>query len=155
MWVLESLGIFLGPFLGSGIEFGSVALEKLGDLGDKGVVRVCVSKEGRDRQQDLRDCEGGRPLILEDVETNGAVGVDVGVVDLGDEVAFGRPEGVVGGEVDIEEENASRVGTVVGADDGGLPVKLIVFVGASRAVGGGILLQVSELLLDSFQGHFF
>lgn len=49
----RSLGIFFGPFLGSGLEFGSVALEKLGNLGDEGVIRVGVSEERRNRKQHL------------------------------------------------------------------------------------------------------
>ena len=57
----------------------------------------------------LGDCESGAPLIPQDVQTNAAVGVDVGVVDPGGEVDFGRLEGVVGGEVDGKEEDTSGV----------------------------------------------
>jgi hypothetical protein len=48
-------------------------------------------------------------LIPQDVQTDAAVGVDVGVVDASSEVDLGRLEGIVGGEVDSKEEDTSRV----------------------------------------------
>ena len=60
-------------------------------------------------QLTFRDGQGGAPLVSENVETNTAVAVDVGVVDASGEVDLGRLEGVVGGEMDGEEEYAARV----------------------------------------------
>lgn len=71
------------------------------------------------------------------------------MVDLRDEIAFGRSEGVVSGEVNVQEEDASGIGAVVRTHDGGLPMELIVLMGTSRAVSRGVLLQVSQLLLNS------
>lgn len=48
-------------------------------------------------------------MISENVKTDAAVAVDVGVVDAGREVDLGRLEGVVCGEVDGEEEDTARV----------------------------------------------
>lgn len=48
-------------------------------------------------------------MVPQDVQTNAAVGVDVGVVDAGGEVDLGGLEGVVGGEVDGKEEDTSGV----------------------------------------------
>lgn len=48
-------------------------------------------------------------MVTQDVETNAAVGVDVGVVDAGGEVDLRRLERVVGRELDVEEEDTSRV----------------------------------------------
>jgi hypothetical protein len=48
-------------------------------------------------------------LVPQDVQTDTAVGVDVGVVDAGGEVDLGGLEWVVGGEVDGEEEDTSGV----------------------------------------------
>jgi hypothetical protein len=78
-------------------------------------------------------------LILQNIETDRSIGVDVWVVDLGDEVAFGWPKGIIGGEVNVKEEDSARVGTVFGTDDGSLPVELVIFVRSSRTVGWGIL----------------
>lgn len=60
--------------------------------------------------QTFRDCQSRAPLVPQDVETDTAVGVDVGVVDAGGEVDLGGLERVVGREMDCEEENAPRVG---------------------------------------------
>lgn len=57
----------------------------------------------------LRDCESGTPLVSEDIETDAAVGVDVGMVDARGEVHLGRLERVVGGEVNRQEEDTSGV----------------------------------------------
>lgn len=48
-------------------------------------------------------------MVPQDIQTNAAVGVDVGVVDAGGEVDLRRLEGVVGGEVNGKEEDTSGV----------------------------------------------
>ena len=48
-------------------------------------------------------------MVPQDVQTDAAVRVDVGVIDASGEVNLRGLEGVVGREVDVEEENASRV----------------------------------------------
>lgn len=57
----------------------------------------------------FRDCQRGAPLVTKNVQADAAVRVDVGVVDTSCEVNLGRLEGVVGGEVNGEEENTARV----------------------------------------------
>ena len=51
--------------------------------------------------------ERRRPLGAQDVQTDGPVAVDVGVIDPSRECKFRRFEGVVSGEVDVEEENST------------------------------------------------
>lgn len=48
-------------------------------------------------------------MVPQDVQTDTAVGVDVGVVDAGGEVDLRRLEWVVRGEMDGEEEDTSGV----------------------------------------------
>ena len=60
-------------------------------------------------QRTFRDCESRAPLIPQDVQTDTAIGVDVGVIDASGEVDLGRLEWVVGGKVDGEEEDTSGV----------------------------------------------
>lgn len=48
-------------------------------------------------------------MVPQDVQTDAAVRVDVGVVDTSGEVDLWGLEGVVGGEVNVEEEDASGV----------------------------------------------
>jgi hypothetical protein len=57
----------------------------------------------------LGDGERRAPLVPQDVQADGAVAVDVGVVDAGGEVDLRRLEGVVCGEVDCEEEDTAGV----------------------------------------------
>lgn len=57
----------------------------------------------------FRDRQCRRPLIPQDIQTDGSICVDVRVVDLRREAHFGRLEGVIGRESDREEEDATRV----------------------------------------------
>jgi hypothetical protein len=57
----------------------------------------------------FRDGESRAPLVSQDVQTDAAVGIDVGVVDASGEVDLGRLEGVIGREVDSKEEDTARV----------------------------------------------
>lgn len=57
----------------------------------------------------FRDCKSGAPLVSQDVKTDTAIRVDVGVVDTSGEVDLGWLEWVIGREVDCQEEDASRV----------------------------------------------
>ena len=51
------------------------------------------------------------------------------MVDFRSEGDLGRLEGVVGREVDVEEEHAASVGRVLWAHDRCLPVELVRLVG--------------------------
>lgn len=51
-------------------------------------------------------------MVPQDVEADRAVGIDVGVVDLGREADLRGLEGVVCGERDRQEEDAAGVGRV-------------------------------------------
>ena len=53
--------------------------------------------------------ESRAPLVSQNVQTDAAVRVDVGVVDASGEVDLGGLEGVVGREVDGKEEDTARV----------------------------------------------
>ena len=100
----------------------------MGNLGHQRVIGVGVRQHRADGEQHwtrlalakrtgagygagltFRDGQGGAPLVSQDVQADAAVRVDVGVVDAGGEVDLGRLEGVVGREVDGEEEDTSGV----------------------------------------------
>eukprot|EP00961_Rhodomonas_salina_P296009 3935971-Rhodomonas_salina.4 len=55
-------------------------------------------------------------------------------------------EGIVGGEVDVQEIDASSIGAFCGTHDGRLPLKQIISYGACAAVGRGVLLQIRQFL---------
>ena len=92
---------------------------------------VGVSKKRTDGKQYFADRQRWAPLVLEDVQADGAVGVDVGVVDSRDEVELGRLEGVVRRELDIEGKDASLERTVLRAHDGSQPVEEVPIVARS------------------------
>ena len=130
-------GVFLGPLLSQLVVLVPtngkhvrkktqaslnllIRLENSGDLGDQGIVRIWITEERADREEDLADGESGRPLGPQDVQADGAVGVYVGVINSSSEGHFGRLEGVVGWEVNGQEEHPALVGTVRRSHDRGL-----------------------------------
>lgn len=48
-------------------------------------------------------------MVPQDIQTDGTVGVDVGVIDLGRKTNLGRFERVIGREGDGEEEHAACI----------------------------------------------
>lgn len=51
-------------------------------------------------------------MVPQDIQTDGSVGIDVGVVNLGRETDFGGLERVVRRERNGQEENTSGIGRV-------------------------------------------
>ena len=146
--------VTLSPFTGRLVMLWLIALENVGNLRDKRVIWVGVGQQGADGKQNLGDGEGGRPLVFEDVEADRTIAVDVHVINFRCERNLWRLEGVVGWEVDVQEEHTLMVRGVLGAHDRRLPVELVRFVGgAGRAVRGRVSSEVDELLLDSFKCH--
>ena len=73
------------------------------------------------------------------------------MVDLRHELELGWFEGIIRGEVYVEEEDAAGVGGVFRAHDCGLPVELVGFVlGAGRAVSRWVFAEIDQFFLDSF-----
>jgi len=70
------------PLPGGLLVPGPVRLVDVGDLRDERVVRVRVAQQGADGEEDFGQSQGRRPLLLQDVQADGALRVDVGVVDL-------------------------------------------------------------------------
>lgn len=94
-------GISASPLPSRVVVPGPVRLVDMCDFRDQRVVGVGVSEQGADGEQDLADGQGRTPLVLQDVQADGAVGVDVRVVNARDEVDLGRLEGVVRRELNV------------------------------------------------------
>ena len=105
-----------------------VRLVQCGDLSDQGVIGVGVTQQGADREEHLSRRQGWRPLILQDVQTDTSIGVNVRVIHLRLELALRGLEGVVGRELDVQEEDTALVGGVSGTHDHGLPVEHVVVI---------------------------
>jgi len=123
---------------------GSIGLEQLGNIRHQWIIGIRIGQQGADGEQHLADGERGAPLILEDVETNTAVGIDVAVVNSRGEVDLGWLEGIVGREVNVQEEDTSRVRRIIGSHDGCLPVEHVVTDRSGGAVGRRIFSQVHQ-----------
>eukprot|EP00413_Alexandrium_margalefii_P004025 CAMPEP_0204521276 /NCGR_PEP_ID=MMETSP0661-20131031/5693_1 /ASSEMBLY_ACC=CAM_ASM_000606 /TAXON_ID=109239 /ORGANISM="Alexandrium margalefi, Strain AMGDE01CS-322" /LENGTH=177 /DNA_ID=CAMNT_0051526861 /DNA_START=134 /DNA_END=667 /DNA_ORIENTATION=+ len=149
----SSGGVLRDPLAGRLVVLRPVLQVQLRDLGDQRVVGVRVREQRREREQDLGDCEGGAPLVLQDVEADRSVRVHVAVVDLGGEVELRRLEGVVRRELYAQEEHPPGVGGVRRAHDGRLPVEHVVADGAGRAARRRVRGQVLQLLLYALQCH--
>ena len=146
-----SHGVTLSPIASSLVVLILVALENVSDLGHEGIIGVRVGQQGADGKEHLGDGEGGRPLVLEDVQADGAIAVDVHVINFRREGDLGWLEGIVGREVDVQEEDTLMIRRVLRAHNSSLPVELVIFVsGAGGAVCGRISAKINELLLDSF-----
>lgn len=150
----DCANLLSGPFASSALVSLTVGLVQVGNLGYERVIGIWVSQHGADRKQHLGDGERRTPLIPQDVETDAAVAVNVGVVDLGGEGNLGRLEGVVGGESDGKEEDTTGVRRVSWAHDCCLPLEHVVAGRTSAARRGRITAEIGELLVDPFHGHF-
>jgi len=102
------------------------------DLGNKRVVRVGVGEHGADGQKNFGYRQSRTPLVSQNVQTDAAIGVDIGMVDSSGEVNLWWLEGIVCREVYGEEEDAALERAVTWTHDRSLPVKQIV----SHRTGG-------------------
>ena len=101
--VLKSLAIS-GTRGSSG--FGSHSREHIDRSTWTGRVSLISSAQGNSH---LGDGQCGRPLGAENVQTDGSVGVNVGMIDPRRECKFRRFEGIICREMDVEEENSTLV----------------------------------------------
>lgn len=89
--------------------FVLVLQEELRDFWHKGVLRIGVREERRNRKKHLRNREGRRPLVFQNVKADGTVRVHVAVVDFGHEMHFRRLEWIIRWKRYVEKENSSRI----------------------------------------------
>ena len=150
----NSHGVLSTPFSGRCLIFGLVSLIDMGNLWHKRIVGVGICEKRTDGEQHLGDGQCWRPLLFQNVQTDGTIGVDVWVVDPGGEIKLSRLERIVCREVDVEEENSTSIGRIIWSHDGSLPVILVLLVDwSSGAVGGWIFSKVDEFFLNSLDGR--
>ena len=87
----------------------SVSIEQMESKTEESDVTPKHKQKKWTKRLTLRDRQGGRPLVSQDIQANRAVGVDVWVINLGREADLGGLEWIIGGERNGEEENASSI----------------------------------------------
>jgi len=107
-----------GCFVSSAVGFVDMS-----DLGNKRIIGVRVSQHRADGQKYFGYRQSRAPLVSENIQTDTAVRVDVGMIDSGGEVDLRWLKRVVCGKVDGQEEDTSLERAVTGTHDRCLPVK--------------------------------
>ena len=145
-----------------------------GNLRNKRIIRIRITQKRTDWEENFGHGQCWRPLrseqhhknnktltdtfpapirrtgfLPEDIQANGPVGVDVGMVNLRREGDFGWLEGVVSGEVDGEEEDPALVRTVRWSHDGGLQHRLV-----TSHVVTLVTWQIKQFKLNQWQGWY-
>lgn len=57
----------------------------------------------------FRDCQCRRPLIPQNVQTDRSIRIDIRVINLCSEADFGRLEGIIGREDDVQEKDTASI----------------------------------------------
>ena len=149
---MVSHSVLSSPLSGSCLILWLVSLVDMSNLWHKGIIWVGIGQQGGDGEQHLGDGECWGPLILEDVQADGSIGVDIWMVDSSGEVDLGWLEWVIGWEMNVQEKDSSGVRGIIWAHNGGLPMVLILLIEWSgRAVGGWIFTKIDEFLLNSLK----
>jgi hypothetical protein len=78
----SQVGVLNSPLLGFGESTIDVLSVVIGNGFIKRIVKVVVGHQSLDGEENRSDLESGRPLVLEDIETDTSKLINVGVVDL-------------------------------------------------------------------------
>ena len=81
----------------------------VGYRADERIVRIAVGQQRTDGEEDFAYGQRRAPVVLEDVETDGALRIDITVVNACLERHLGRLERIVGAEVYVQVEDAAFV----------------------------------------------
>lgn len=123
----------------------------MSDPSDSGNASLLVglAQKTLQAQEHALDVVHGAPLVLQNVQTDPAGEVDVGVVDGGLEEDGGRRVRVVVGECEGELQRQALIGRLCRAGDGRRPgEKVAVGVGEGRDTGRGRHHELHELGLQ-------
>ena len=154
--LISSHGILLRPFSSSGFVLFLVSFVNLSDLRYQRIVWISIRKKRTDGQQNLWNGQGWRPLLLENVKADGAIGVDVWMVDSCSKRDLRRLERVVSWKMNVHEVHASFIWRVIRTHDGCLPVVWVLVVDwACGTVCWWVFSKIDQLFLDSLNGGHF
>ena len=146
-----SLSPLLGP-LDRAVRVGS---PELGDLLVQWVVKVGSGQQRLDGEKHRADLEGGRPLVLEDVQADSSELVNIGMENLGPKQDLGRNHGVLVGEEELTVEKASFVWSLAGACYLDVEMARVAFAGFGIYAYDWVLSEVLSLLQNSGRNCHF
>jgi len=136
--------VFGSPFPCSTVVSSPVRLQELGNVWNQWIIWVGVSEKGTDWQEDFANGQSRTPLILQDIQADTSIRVNVAVINTSGEVNLGWLEGIIGGEVNIQEEHTSSIWRVIWSHDSRLPVEHVIPNWSCRAISWGVLTQVDK-----------
>ncbi len=96
------------------LERALIALEKLRGILVEGIVGVWLEEEKLEPEQNGGEGEHGVPVLAEDIKTDIALKINVGMVDQGVALHLGRFVGIVLGDLDSEIEGRGGVVSFLG-----------------------------------------
>ena len=105
----RSHGVLSSPFPSCCFIFGLVGFVDVCDLWYQRVIGVGVCEKTADRQQNFHGGQGWGPLLFQDIQADGAIGVDVWVVNSRGEIELRWLEWVVSWEVDVQEVDTTGI----------------------------------------------
>jgi hypothetical protein len=118
--------ILSSPLPRGGLISSAIRFIHMCNLWHQRIIRIRICKHRTNRQQHLRYGQGGRPLILENVETNASVAIDIRMIDSSREVHLWRFEWIISREMNRQEKHSVCVGTICRSHDRSLPMKKVV-----------------------------
>lgn len=129
----------------------------VGDIRHQRILWVRVSQHGENGQKNLRDCQGGRPVLLQNIKTDESRCVDIWMVNLRLEDNSGWLERIVDWELNVHLEDTSSIWGIVRAEEDPLPHEYVVLLdGSCTAVERRVIANICEFTCDSLRGgHFF
>ena len=122
------VGVLESPFLSLLDGRLLVSLPGISNFLIQRIIQVGQRHQGLDWEQNRSDLESRRPLVLQDVETDSAKLVDVGVVDLGSEQNLWWDHGVLIWQEKLTVEDATFVWSLAWTSDLHVEVSGIGFV---------------------------
>jgi hypothetical protein len=131
------------------LVLGLVRLEEMGNLRNEGIIRVRISEKTCHTEENLADGESRRPLLFKDIETDESRCIDVGMVNLGNELELRRLERIINRKQNLKLEDPSCIGAVGRTKNHTLPPEHIITNRTSTAVRRRITLEISQLFLNT------
>ena len=117
-------GVLTSPFSSRGFVLGSVSFVKLSDFGDQRIIRIRISQQWANREENFRNCKSRAPLVLQNVQANVAIWIDVWMINatIGCEGNFRWFEGIIRRESNAQKEDTTSVRTIRRTHNGSLPI---------------------------------